>query len=110
MPFSRIIGTSARRFFKIDGCIFFDGIRPEGKLFFTMGRLTSEKVIKIVRMEIPMLISRSGSTALGVGPACQANLTLIGWAKANRFTALSRIERVIFDSNPVIDEAGQAPA
>ena len=47
----------------------------------------------------------------GVDLARQANLTLIGRAKGNRFTALSGVERVIFDSNPVaIDEAGQAPA
>ena len=86
------------------------GIRPESKLFFTTGRLTSEMVIKIVRMEIPILIGRSGFTAWGVGPARQANLTLIGRAKGNRFTALSGIERVTFDSNPAIDEAGKAPA
>ena len=73
------------------------------------GRLTSEMVIKIVRMEIPILISRSGFTAWGVDLARQANLTLVGRAKGNRFTALSGVERVIFDSNPVvIDEAGQS--
>lgn len=90
--------------------MFLKGIRPEGKLFFTTGRPTLEMVIKIVRMEIPILISRSGFTAWDVGPALQANLTLIGRAKGKRFTALSGIEHVVFDSNPAIDEAGRAPA
>jgi FdhD protein len=65
-------------------------------------------VIKIVRMEIPILISRNGFTAWGVDLARQANLTLIGRAKGSRFTALSGAERIIFDSNPRGEEAGQA--
>jgi FdhD protein len=92
---------------KIAGYMFLNGIRPQGKLFYTTGRLTSEMVIKIVRMEIPILISRSGFTAWGVDLARQANLTLIGRAKGSRFTALSGIERIVFDSNTAaVDEAG----
>jgi FdhD protein len=95
---------------KIAGYMFLNGIRPEGKLLYTTGRLTSEMVIKIVRMEIPILISRNGFTAWGVDLARQANLTLIGRAKGSRFTALSGAERIIFDANPLaIDETGQAP-
>jgi FdhD protein len=91
---------------KIAGYMFLNGIRPEGKLLYTTGRLTSEMVIKIVRMEIPILISRSGFTAWGFDLARQANLTLIGRAKGSRFTALSGVERIIFDSKPAaIDEA-----
>jgi FdhD protein len=90
---------------KIAGYMFLNGIRPEGKLLYTTGRLTSEMVIKIVRMGIPILISRSGFTAWGVDLARQANLTLIGRAKGRRFTALSGIDRVVFDADPgAIDE------
>jgi len=93
---------------KIAGYMFLNSICPEGKLLFTTGRLTSEMVIKIVRMEIPILISRSGFTAWGVDLARKANLTLIGRAKGNRFTALSGLERVIFDVDPAgNDEARQ---
>ena len=90
---------------KIAGYMFLNGIRPEGKLFYTTGRLTSEMVIKIVRMGIPILISRSGFTAWGVDLARQANLTLIGRAKGRRFTALSGLQRIVFDADPkAIDE------
>ena len=93
---------------KIAGYMFLNGVRPAGKLLYTTGRLTSEMVIKIVRMEIPILISRNGFTAWGVDLARQANLTLIGRAKGSRFTALSGVERIIFDANPgTIEEAGQ---
>src|SRR5271168_2971109 len=89
---------------KIAGYMFLNRILPQGKLLYTTGRLTSEMVIKIVRMEIPILISRSGFTAWGVDLARQANLTLIGRAKGSRFTALSGVERIIFDSNPAAIE------
>jgi FdhD protein len=86
---------------KIAGYMFLNGVRPEGKLFYTTGRLTSEMVIKIVRMKIPILISRSGFTAWGVNLARQANLTLIGRAKGSRFLALSGTDRIIFDGDPL---------
>jgi FdhD protein len=84
---------------KIAGYMFRHGISPEGKIFYTTGRLTSEMVIKTVQMRIPILISRSGFTAWGVDLARQANLTLIGRAKGKRFVALSGEERIVFDAD-----------
>ena len=74
---------------KIAGYMFLNKIKPDGKLFYTTGRLTSEMVIKTVKMGIPVLISRSGFTAWGVDLARQANLTLVGRAKGKRFIALA---------------------
>ena len=51
---------------KIAGYMFKHGVSPQDKIFYTTGRLTSEMVIKTVRMGIPILISRSGFTAWGV--------------------------------------------
>ena len=84
---------------KIAGYMFRHGIQPEGKIFYTTGRLTSEMVIKTVQMRIPVLISRSGFTAWGVELARQANLTLIGRAKGKRFVALAGEERIVFDAD-----------
>ena len=84
---------------KIAGYMFLNDIAPEGKIFYTTGRLTSEMVIKTVQMHIPILISRSGFTAWGVDLARQANLTLIGRAKGKRFIALSGEERIVFDAD-----------
>ncbi|HXP32315.1 MAG TPA: formate dehydrogenase accessory sulfurtransferase FdhD [Stellaceae bacterium] len=85
---------------KIAGYMHREGIGPEGKIFYTTGRLTSEMVIKTVQMRIPILISRSGFTAWGVQLARQAGLTLIGRAKGRRFIALSGEGRIVFDSDP----------
>jgi FdhD protein len=85
---------------KIAGYMHLNGIRPDGKIFYTTGRLTSEMVIKTVQMRIPILISRSGFTAWGVELARRAGLTLIGRAKGKRFVALAGEHRIVFDGDP----------
>jgi FdhD protein len=84
---------------KIAGWIYHHNVDPTDKILYTTGRLTSEMVIKTVRMGIPILVSRSGFTAWGVDLARQVGLTLIGRARGKRFTALSGLERIIFDQN-----------
>jgi FdhD protein len=84
---------------KIAGWMFKHRVRPEDKIFYTTGRLTSEMVIKTVRMGIPILVSRSGFTAWGVELARKANLTLIGRARGKRFTALAGESRIVFDQD-----------
>jgi len=84
---------------KIAGWMFRNDVRPEDKIFYTTGRLTSEMVIKTVRMGIPILVSRSGFTAWGVELARKAGLTLIGRARGKRFIALSGEERIVFDQD-----------
>jgi FdhD protein len=84
---------------KIAGWMFKHHVSAHGKLFYTTGRLTSEMVIKTVRMGIPILISRSGFTAWGVELARKANLTLIGRARGKRFVALAGEERIVFDQD-----------
>jgi len=84
---------------KIAGWMFRNACDPADKIFYTTGRLTSEMVIKTVRMGIPILVSRSGFTAWGVELARQVGLTLIGRCKGKRFVALSGEERIIFDAD-----------
>jgi FdhD protein len=84
---------------KIAGWMFTEKISPSDKIFYTTGRLTSEMVIKCVRMGIPILISRSGFTAWGVELARKANLTLIGRARGKRFVALAGEDRIVFDQD-----------
>jgi FdhD protein len=87
---------------KIAGYMFLNKIRPDDKIFYTTGRLTSEMVIKTVKMGIPILVSRSGFTAWGVDLARKAGLTLIGRARGKRFVALAGYERMVFDADPTV--------
>jgi len=84
---------------KIAGWMFKGKVKAADKIFYTTGRLTSEMVIKTVRMGIPILISRSGFTAWGVELARKANLTLIGRARGKRFVALAGEDRIVFDQD-----------
>ena len=84
---------------KIAGWMFQEKVPAHDKIFYTTGRLTSEMVIKTVRMGIPILVSRSGFTAWGVELARKANLTLIGRARGKRFTALAGLDRIVFDQD-----------
>jgi FdhD protein len=84
---------------KIAGWMFQEKVAAADKIFYTTGRLTSEMVLKTVRMGIPVLVSRSGFTAWGVELARKANLTLIGRARGKRFTALAGLDRIVFDQD-----------
>ena len=50
----------------IAGEMWLEGITGHDKLFYTTGRLTSEIVMKAAHMGIPVLISRSGITHMGL--------------------------------------------
>ncbi|MDX2101271.1 MAG: formate dehydrogenase accessory sulfurtransferase FdhD [Alphaproteobacteria bacterium] len=84
---------------KVAGWMRQHGVSGGDKIFYTTGRLTSEMVIKTVRMGIPILVSRSGFTAWGVELAQKTGLTLIGRAKGKRFVALSGADRIEFDQD-----------
>jgi len=84
---------------KIAGWIYCHDVDPADKILYTTGRLTSEMVIKTVRMGIPILVSRSGFTAWGVDLARQVGLTLVGRARGKRFIALSGKDRLVYDQS-----------
>jgi FdhD protein len=84
---------------KIAGWMFRHGVEADDKILYTTGRLTSEMVIKTVRMGIPILVSRSGFTAWGVELARQVGLTLVGRTRGKRFIALSGEQRIVHDQN-----------
>jgi FdhD protein len=84
---------------KIAGWAWRHNVDVTDKIMYTTGRLTSEMVIKTVRMGIPILVSRSGFTAWGVELARQVGLTLVGRARGKRFIALSGEQRIVFDQD-----------
>jgi FdhD protein len=77
------------------GHVFLQGISLEDKLLITTGRLTSEILLKAARVGLPMLASRNAATSLAVELAAKLNITLIGYARAGRFTVYSGQERIL---------------
>jgi FdhD protein len=69
-------------------------IGNENKIFYTTGRLTSEMVIKSAQMGVPIVISRSGITQMGLEIAQQLGLCAIGRATNKHFLCYSAPERL----------------
>ena len=70
------------------------------KTFYTTGRLTSEMVIKVAKMGIPVLLSRSGVTQMGLELAQQLGITIIARAKGRHFLVYHGAETIDFDAKP----------
>lgn len=69
-------------------------VQTQEVVFYTTGRLTSEMVMKSAQMAIPIVVSRSGMTEMGLALAQQLNLCAIGRATNKRFLCFSAPERV----------------
>lgn len=81
----------------IAGYMWLNGISGAGRIFYTTGRLTSEMVIKVTQMGIPVLLSRSGATQMGLEMARRAGVTLISRAKGKHFLILNGAENIDLD-------------
>ena len=64
----------------------------KNKVFYTTGRLTSEMVIKVAQMAVPLLLSRSGATEMGLQIAQQTGIGLVARAKGKHFLVFNGFE------------------
>jgi len=62
------------------------------------GRLSSEMVLKAIRLNIPVLASIAAPTDAGISLARKAGLTLIGFVRGRRMNIYSMPERVVMNS------------
>ncbi|PCI18288.1 MAG: sulfurtransferase FdhD [Piscirickettsiaceae bacterium] len=84
----------------IAGHMWLDAIDGSDTLFYTTGRLTSEMVIKVAQMGIPILLSRSGTTQMGLELAQQLGVILIARAKGRHFLIYNGLEHILLDEIP----------
>ena len=77
--------------------MWLENISGHDKIFYTTGRLTSEMVIKVAQMNIPVLLSRSGITQMGLNLARDLNITLLSRAKNKHFLVYNGKENITFD-------------
>ena len=80
----------------IAGWMWMNDIDGQDKVFYTTGRLTSEMVIKSAQMGVPVVVSRSGITQMGLGVAQRVGLCAIGRATHKRFLCFSAPERLVW--------------
>ncbi len=80
--------------------MWLEGIDGRDKVFYTTGRLTSEMAIKVAQMGVPVLLSRSGVTRMGLDIAQMVGLTMIARAKGRHFLVFNGAEHVVLDAPP----------
>ena len=78
----------------IAGWMVMNDVSGHDKVFYTTGRLTSEMVIKSAQMGVPIAVSRSGITQMGLEVAERVQLCAIGRATNKRFLCFSATHRL----------------
>lgn len=82
---------------KIIGECMLDRIATDDKIIISSGRLSSEILLKTVKLKIQMLISRAAPTSLCIELAEKLNVTLVGFVRGRRLNIYShpwRIKRI----------------
>jgi FdhD protein len=65
-----------------------------GHVLFFSGRVSSEILLKVAKMNIPILVARSAPTDLALALAEDLNITVIGFARGDKLNIYTRPERI----------------
>ena len=84
----------------ISGWMWLEHVTGADKIFYTTGRLTSEMIMKSAHMGIPVLLSRSGVTHMGLELARDLGIVMIARAKGRAFLVYHGTEQIEFDARP----------
>lgn len=82
---------------KIFGQCLLGDIPTDGCMIITSGRISSEILLKVAKGNIPVLISKSAPTNLGIKLANALGITLIGFVRGSRMNAYTNGWRVVID-------------
>lgn len=85
----------------IAGKMWLDRISGLNRVFYSTGRLTSEIVMKAALMAIPVIISRSGITYMGLTLAQDLGMIMIARIKGDKFHIYNGQEHFIHDLIPI---------
>lgn len=79
---------------KLAGYILREKLSPPNLTITFSGRLTGEIVNRLAKMKVPVVISPAAPTTQGIAIAAAAGLTLIGFARSNRFNVYTHAQRL----------------
>ena len=80
---------------KILGECVLKGIKTDGLILMTSGRVSSDLLVKAARARIPFIVSRSAPTDLSVRLARDLGITLVGFARGSRMNVYSNERRIV---------------
>ena len=79
---------------KIFGACILDNIATDDHILITSGRISSEILLKIARRNVPVIVSKSAPTNLGVKLADDLGVTLVGFVRGKRMNVYTHAERI----------------
>ncbi len=82
---------------KIFGECILKDIPTEDRIVLTSGRVSSEVLLKVSKRNIPVLISKSAPTSLGVKLAESLGMTLVGFVRGKRMNIYTNDWRIVAD-------------
>lgn len=84
-------------FDKLYGKCLEGGVSPADKILVFSGRVSSEIILKVSKMGVPVVVARSVPTSLAIDMAVKLGITLIGVAKGDWFHIYTNAERVLVE-------------
>ena len=82
---------------KIFGECLLKDIPTGERVVITSDRISSEILLKVAKINIPIIISKSAPTDLGVKLANDLGITLLGFVKGKRINAYTNDWRIVRD-------------
>ena len=82
---------------KVFGKCILEGISMDNRIIITSGRISSEIVLKVSKRDIPILVSKSAPTNLGVKLAGNLGITLVGFVREERMNIYTERWRIASD-------------
>ena len=82
-------------FDKLSGSAFRAKLSLESHVIFFSGRVSSEILLKVAKMKVPILIARGAPTDLALSQATALNITVVGFAREQRLNIYTCPERII---------------
>ena len=79
---------------KIAGWCLLNGVPTHDKVLLVTCRISADIVGKALAMEVPVLLSRSAPTFRAIETADRAGLTVLGFARGDRFVAYTHWDRL----------------
>jgi FdhD protein len=79
---------------KIAGLCLMNNTWPQTRMLITTGRISSEMLQKAARIQAPILVSRTSPSSLSIEMAERYGITLIGYARRDRFNVYSNSQRI----------------
>ncbi len=82
---------------KLIGKAFLQGMELDDKLLLSSGRISGEIMTKVIRNQIPVLITRTAPTCMSIAHAEEHGVTMIGFARGRRLNIYTHPLGLILD-------------